>query len=58
MDFLMEMAAGAVAFYLAGRLVYGCWPWQRYRTWYCTKGEIQYLRDVQTQHLKQLRGKQ
>lgn len=28
------------------RLAYGCWPWEAYKTWHCTKAEIAYLRAV------------
>lgn len=42
-------------FFVLGRLAYGCWPWEGYKTWHCTKDEIAYLRDCQKRHLEKER---
>lgn len=32
---------------IASRAAYGAWLWESTKTWYWTREEIQYLRDVQ-----------
>ena len=39
--------ASSITMLIACRPSYGSWPWEYRKTWYWTRDEIQYLRDVQ-----------
>ena len=53
MEYILYGLANTALFFVLGRVAYGCWPWEGYKTWHCTKGEIQYLRDCQTNYLNE-----
>ena len=36
------LAANSVGWIIAGRIAYGCWAWERRKTWYATRATIEW----------------
>lgn len=41
----------AILFVLLARIVYGSWPWEYRKTWYCTEQVIEFLRQERRDRL-------